>query len=65
MSEDFSGLCSGGPKDGEQLTAPSDRVPMLAPGSDTEGQLLGFYVHARDNWEWQPEKQPDELDRLR
>jgi hypothetical protein len=65
MSEDFSGLCSGGPKHGEQLTAPSDRVPMLAPGSDTEGQLLGFYVHADDNWAWQPDTPPDQPDRLR
>lgn len=64
MSEDYSGRCTGGPRDGEQLTAPSDRVPILATGSDTEGQLLGFYVHADNSWAWQPEKRPNELDRL-
>lgn len=64
-SIDFSGNCLGGPRDGEPLTAAANRVPMLAPGADTEGQLLGFYVHSGDRWTWQPERQPDHDDRLR
>jgi hypothetical protein len=62
---DHKGTCVGGPKDGEPLTAAAERVPILAPGADTEGQLLGFYVHAGDRWTWQLERLPGDDDRLR
>lgn len=64
-TQPFAGTCHGGPRDGEPLTAAADRVPILAAGSDTEGQLLGFYLRSGDRWDWQPEQLPDGDDRLR
>lgn len=64
-SSDFYGSCVGGRRNGEPMEATTDRVPVLAPGTHTEGQLLGFYMHTGDCWKWQPERLPDDNDRLR
>lgn len=65
MTENFSGHCVNGPKAGEHLSAPSNSVPVIAPGSDTEGQLVGFYEYSAGRWEWLPELPPNAVDRLR
>jgi hypothetical protein len=65
MAENYAGRCVNGPKAGEQLSAPSNSVPVIAPGSDTEGQLIGFYEYNAGGWEWRPETTPDEKERLR
>jgi hypothetical protein len=65
MADNYVGRCMNGPKAGEQLSAPSNSVPVIAPGSDTEGQLVGFYEYKAGGWEWRPEATPDEKERLR
>ena len=64
IDNELSGVCLGGPHDGEQKTYGSDRMPVLAGGADTEGQLR-YYVHREGGWQWRPETQPDDEDRVR
>jgi hypothetical protein len=61
----FAGVCEGGPHDGPQNTYGSARMPVIAGGVDTEGQLLGYYVHRDGKWNWLPETQPSDDDRIR
>lgn len=65
MTENFTGRCVNGPKAGEKLSAHSNSVPVIAPGSDTEGQLIGFYEYDAGEWKWLAEISPNPTDRLR
>ena len=65
MTKNFAGRCVNGLKAGEHLSAPSNSVPVVAPGSDTEGQLIGFYEYDAGEWKWLPEISPGAGDRLR
>lgn len=65
IDKELSGVCLGGPHDGEQKTYGSARMPVLAGGADTEGQLLGYYIQSNGKWQWHPEIQPNDDDRVR
>jgi hypothetical protein len=65
IDNELSGTCVGGPHDGEHRTYGADRMPVLARGADTEGQLLGYYIHRKGKWQWRPEVAPDFDDRVR
>jgi hypothetical protein len=38
------------PREGEPLTAAAERLLIPAPGADTEGEMVGFYVYIGDRW---------------
>ncbi len=65
MSNDFTGVCHGGPHDGEVRSYASDDMPILAQGLDTEGDLLGHYRFKAGAWHWQPDTPPDDAERVR
>jgi|APIni6443716594_1056825.scaffolds.fasta_scaffold415265_1 hypothetical protein len=62
---EYVGVCEGGPHDGQQKTYGAARMPVLASGADTEGQLLGYYVYQDGGWQWRTETQPGDDDRVR